>query len=363
LKGVSVILCCYNSSHRLPQTLKYLARQEVPENIQWELLIVNNNSTDGTSDIAMVEWKKYGVNIPFRIVDEPLQGLSYARAKGGAEAVFDYILFCDDDNWLDKDYVRIAFDTMESHLDAGIAGGQSIAYFESDAPLWFPLFSQSYAVEQPFPSSRYLPPERIYLAGAGMIISRKILVMLLKVQFNPLLRGRSGSDLMSGEDVELCLLSRFLGFNIYYNEDLLFIHFIPAKRLTWDYCLKMTTVGLAVPLVWFDMYQAIFLSYTKRKRLKFSAFCSKQVITYFAELVFDSHISFIEFINFFGKLKFLFRNYPGSVGQVHMLSSIKKLLFMLKNRKLLSSDFKKIWALVIRINSESNMNKIHAKNG
>jgi len=42
--GVSVIVCCYNSIIRLPQTLKYLSLQCVPSEIHWEIIIVDNNS-------------------------------------------------------------------------------------------------------------------------------------------------------------------------------------------------------------------------------------------------------------------------------------------------------------------------------
>jgi glycosyltransferase involved in cell wall biosynthesis len=66
----------------LPTTLEHLALQQVPKHISWELIIVDNHSTDGTAGVAEREWKKYFIDIPFQIVYEENPGLSYARRKG-----------------------------------------------------------------------------------------------------------------------------------------------------------------------------------------------------------------------------------------------------------------------------------------
>src|SRR5438874_1022703 len=98
--GISVIICCYNSSARLPKTLEYLASQEVPLNIYWEVIIVNNNSSDDTVIVAQKEWAKYKLRVPFKVVDENVAGTIHARKRGIAEASYELLLFCDDDNWL-----------------------------------------------------------------------------------------------------------------------------------------------------------------------------------------------------------------------------------------------------------------------
>ncbi len=50
--GVSIIICCYNSERRLPETLAHLFTQQVSEDIPWEIIVVNNASSDATSRIA-----------------------------------------------------------------------------------------------------------------------------------------------------------------------------------------------------------------------------------------------------------------------------------------------------------------------
>ncbi len=56
--GASVIVCCYNSAARLPHTLAHLAGQIVPEDFFWEIILVNNASTDNTVECATAIWNK-----------------------------------------------------------------------------------------------------------------------------------------------------------------------------------------------------------------------------------------------------------------------------------------------------------------
>lgn len=66
--------------------------------VRWELIIVNNNSSNKTTEAATEEWDKYELSIPLKIVFEPTPGLTHARQKGVSESSFSYVLFCDDDN-------------------------------------------------------------------------------------------------------------------------------------------------------------------------------------------------------------------------------------------------------------------------
>ncbi|MBS1550496.1 MAG: glycosyltransferase, partial [Bacteroidetes bacterium] len=121
--GVSVVVCCYNSSKVLPKTLRYLLSQKVPDSVPWEIIIVDNASTDNTSEIAKEILSGSFCKVPFTIVKEPEPGLSAARLKGINTAKYGYIVFCDDDNRLQEDFVKICYDTMESNKEIGVLGG------------------------------------------------------------------------------------------------------------------------------------------------------------------------------------------------------------------------------------------------
>src|SRR5438067_13925901 len=100
MDGVSVIVCCHNSAARLPPTLQHLAKQRLPDLTPWEVLLINNGSTDDTCAVAGQVWRTEGSPAPMRIVDQPKLGLSYARERGIATASYDTLVFVDDDNWL-----------------------------------------------------------------------------------------------------------------------------------------------------------------------------------------------------------------------------------------------------------------------
>ena len=105
---ISVIICCYNSSSRIVPTLEHLLLQKRSYVIKWELIIVDNNSTDNLESIVNKVWEQS--NIPLSIVKESQPGLSFARMKGIETATSDLLIFCDDDNWLASNFIQKSFE-------------------------------------------------------------------------------------------------------------------------------------------------------------------------------------------------------------------------------------------------------------
>jgi hypothetical protein len=81
------------------------------------------------------------------------------------------------------------------------------------------------------------------LYGAGMCVRKKAWLELRQNGFVPLLVGRKGSSLMSGEDLELCLALRQASWCIYYNPALRLKHFMPRRRLQWGYLQRLAYSG------------------------------------------------------------------------------------------------------------------------
>lgn len=102
--SVSIVICCHNSAKRLPDTLKHLLIQEVPDNLQWEVIVVDNVSTDNTAQVARSLWPD-DAPAPLQVVSEPEPGLSNARKRGFMEAKYELVSFVDDENWLAPDWV------------------------------------------------------------------------------------------------------------------------------------------------------------------------------------------------------------------------------------------------------------------
>ena len=239
-EGISVIIPCYNSSERLPETLAHLAAQRVPDGVAWEVIVVNNASTDDTHDVAETVWRELRTNISFRVVSQPIRGLSAAREKGFDVARYDYVLFCDDDNWLSNQYVANAFSIMHGDPSIGALGGKGSPHFEASPRDWFQEYSHYYAVGAQGSRSGDITHGKGYVYGAGSVIRKEGWETLHRHGFQFLASGRSGTSLSASEDIELCLALQLLGYRIWYDEVLTFQHCLQEPRLQWPYFLRLT---------------------------------------------------------------------------------------------------------------------------
>lgn len=239
MNGISIIVCCYNSAERLPETLKHLALQQVSSAVNWEVILVNNNSTDATTQVAKTTWNNLGVKVPLIVVNEVQPGLAFAREKGIAQATYDILLWCDDDNWLCDTYIQTAFNIMEQNMQIGALGGWCEATFETDKPNWFDDYAKYFAVSKQGRRSGDITYKKGCLYGAGMVTRKSHAEELHIHGFTQILKGRTGGDLSSGEDTEYCFALRLLGYKIWYDDRLYFKHFMVNERLSLDYVSRL----------------------------------------------------------------------------------------------------------------------------
>src|SRR4051794_12529654 len=99
--NVSVVICTWNRSKLLDQTLFAMRKLRIPSDVQWELLIVNNNCTDETDTIL----DKHSADLPIRPLFEQRPGKSFAANTAIAAAKHDLILWTDDDALVDSDWL------------------------------------------------------------------------------------------------------------------------------------------------------------------------------------------------------------------------------------------------------------------
>src|SRR5687768_12830335 len=106
MNGFSIIICCYNSASRIDETLRYVSDLTIPDGKNCEVIVINNNSGDNTAELAVAKKKIFDQRkIAFRVIEEPRPGLSVARKTGASASFYDTIIFCDDDNHLNPDYL------------------------------------------------------------------------------------------------------------------------------------------------------------------------------------------------------------------------------------------------------------------
>lgn len=238
MNGVSIVICCHNSNQRLPATLRHVIEQKVESGIPWEVIVVDNASTDATAEVAKSILVK-NQNVLFQVVHEPQLGLSHARHHGLECANYEFVSFVDDDNWVSPSWVQTVFTIMTEYPEVGACGGISEAVFETRPPEWFTVCQESYAVGTQSDEYGDISDTRGWLWGAGLSVRKSAWLQLMNQGFRSILSDRSGTELTSGGDTELCLGMRLIGWRLWYDPRLKLQHYMPAQRLQWHYLRRL----------------------------------------------------------------------------------------------------------------------------
>ena len=239
--GVSFLICTYNGAQRIPETLTCLAQQKGASAIKWEIILVDNASTDDTIAIAQQHWEKLGSPALLRTFKEPQPGKNFAVKVAFSQSSYCYVCIVDDDNRLAPDYLRIGYEILESNSIIGILGGQNTGVFEVSPPDWFSAYQTLYAVGPQLRPYQSVPlpdglVEEAVLWGAGMFVRTEVWYKLRQKEFKSLFLGRqSTKNLTAGEDDEMCYAARLLGYKIWYSSKLTLQHYMTANRLTEAY--------------------------------------------------------------------------------------------------------------------------------
>ena len=229
--GVSVVIICRNGASRLPRTLAYLQKQCVPSWLAWEVILVDNASTDGTAEVAKKVWQ-HAPTATLRIVREERIGATFARERSLGVARYEIVTFVDDDNWICDRWVQRVFDVMTEHPEVGACGGFSTVETEAALPPWFERYKNYYAVGPSLDESGDVTETIGMLWGAGMTIRRSGWQQLTQRGFRFLTK-------LTGEDQELSLALRLSGWRLWLDPELTMQHFMPSARLSWAYFCEL----------------------------------------------------------------------------------------------------------------------------
>jgi glycosyltransferase involved in cell wall biosynthesis len=253
MDGVSVIICCYNSSPRLPDTLSHLRRQKVRPSVPWEVVVVDNASTDNTRLIAHQCWPSDAPTV-LRVVYEPRLGLSHARRRGLSEARYEIVSFVDDDNWVCSNWIELVSEIMNQRPEVGACGGDAEPVCEVTPPWWFERYKRFYAVGVQANEPGDMSHKKGFLWGAGLSIRKRAWQQLKSHGFRPLLVDRQGVALSTGGDAEISFALRLMGWGLWYDPRLRIRHVLPADRLQWLY-LRRLVRGVGAASVFHDLYR------------------------------------------------------------------------------------------------------------
>jgi glycosyltransferase involved in cell wall biosynthesis len=240
---LTVIICTYNPRREvIDQTLAALRAQTLPL-AQWELLIIDNASTNGVPAALDLSWHPHA-----RRVLEPTLGIAAARNRAFVEVLRGdsrVLLFVDDDTLLAPEYLVTGLALAAQDPRLGCWGGQLLPRYEVNPPDWFPPFEKYLAI---FPLDHdliadsfngnydYLPPT------AGLFLQRRLAEHYLPLSVAHPLRlmlGAKGDILLRGEDTDLALAAYDCGLRTGRFQALRLVHLIPKDRITLEYLERL----------------------------------------------------------------------------------------------------------------------------
>lgn len=255
--GISVILCTHNGAAKLPATLDYLARQNVNGRFEWEIVFVDNNSTDRSVEVAQETWQQYNIQVPLLVYKENTPGKYYAFQLAIMKASYDFFIICDDDTGFQEDYLARAFNLLTTHPEIGAAGGRSLLKLPegTTAPGWLPEDYEPFALGKQADQTGYVPLKKGRLWGAGLA-SRKDLYRKLYADLPSLLIELPDKKALISEDTEFCARVILSGGKLYYDENLVLHHMLDSSKLTTAHRDELQRIHDVSALV-LDLYRTV----------------------------------------------------------------------------------------------------------
>ncbi|MPZ18409.1 MAG: glycosyltransferase [Luteitalea sp.] len=206
---VSLIVCTRNRGSRLLEFLTRLGQLESPPG-GWELILVDNASTDSTP--AILDEFARSATVPVHCVLAPVAGLSRARNVGIAESSGELLAFTDDDCYPARDYLRALVEIFEEHKP-GFVGGLVVVHDPTDAPTLSSIRTPSEIRPRTFLAAGTMH-------GANMAISREVVRAI--GGFDPHLGA--GTTCVAGEDIEYLARAAWAGWSGRYDPRLVVAH-------------------------------------------------------------------------------------------------------------------------------------------
>ncbi|HZS48343.1 MAG TPA: glycosyltransferase [Blastocatellia bacterium] len=228
---ISVIIATYNRAAILPVALDSIISQKT-EDVSYEILLIDNNSTDETRDVA--EGYVSRSNGRLRYILEKKQGVSYARNKGLELSTAPIVAFFDDDVVVAANWVGTVKRIFEQNPQVGCIGGKVLPLWQTEPPKWLtrehwaPLALQDYGNE-PFLVNFKKP---LCLISANLAIRRAVFneVGLFKPELQ---RVKDGIGSM--EDLELLMRLWQAGVQTMYVPELIAKTWVPLDRTNKRY--------------------------------------------------------------------------------------------------------------------------------
>ena len=232
-RDATVLICTFNRARDLERTLDSLARLPGNQGFSWDVLVVDNNSTDDTR--VVVEDRASRFPVPLTYLFESRQGKSNALNTGMRATGAGIIVFTDDDVEVAPGWLAAAVRPLLDRPDIEYTGGPVRPIWGGERPDWLDErgnLGGTIAVKDHGPGSFVFEEQRKTPLGVNMAVRRRLVERI--GGFRPDL-GRNGRSLLGQEQAEFFYRSREVGARGLYVPDMVLDHVVPASRLTRSY--------------------------------------------------------------------------------------------------------------------------------
>jgi glycosyltransferase involved in cell wall biosynthesis len=230
----TVLICTYNRERLLAEALDSLAAVQPRADLRWEVLVVDNNSTDATRQV--VERRAGTYPVPLRYLFEGRQGKAHALNTGIASSHAQVVVFTDDDVRVAPEWLEAGVRPLLQRSDIDYTGGPARPRWEAPPPRW--LSGDPGRMWGPIALVDYGPEEFIFedrrriALGVNMAVRRAVID---RVGGFHIALERKGTSLMGQGQAEFFFRTRAAGLRGLYIPRMTLEHFVPASRLTRRY--------------------------------------------------------------------------------------------------------------------------------
>jgi len=230
---ISAIISTYNRDRFLNGLFESILEQTISKD-DYEIVIVNNNSTDQTDHLCKHFIATHPeINCSYFI--EKQQGLSFGRNRGISESKGELVTFLDDDAVIAPDFFEKTITFFESHPAVNAIGGKILLKYMETKPDWYnPYLASLLGFFDPGNEEKIFSGKN-YFRGSNMSFRKGIFEKY--DAFNTSL-GRVGKSLFGNEEKELFYRFKSKGEEMWYVPSAIVYHLVPIERTTNDFVRK-----------------------------------------------------------------------------------------------------------------------------
>jgi len=234
-EDVSVLVCTWNRAALLKETLASLAAMKVSPAIRWDVVVVDNNSSDDTR--AVVDRAARAFPVPVRYVFEPQQGKSFAMNAGLRAGTAPIVAFTDDDVRLDPGWLTSCVEAFRDDPSISYVGGPVHPIWDAPCPAWFErtgtILWGTLAILDYGSAPFVFEEQRKIPLGANFALRRDLVHAI--GGFDTSL-GRNGDGVLLGQEIpEFFARARRVQARGAYVPSMRVEHHVPARRLRPGY--------------------------------------------------------------------------------------------------------------------------------